>query len=245
MRTLLYYIAFGLPDLNDAKLSIESARRSNFDGDIVVVSDTDHKIPNCRVINVQRNPKVWPRLQTKNETLLWQRRGGKPKINYLITRKIPHDILNTKVYDRIIFSDTDILFHGDMHRCLPHDNSVIWGQRDNSSMLENILRLGPLSHYDQGQIPHRPGLCTGLWILPKRWYGFSKQWFDLYTKFTSVKGKRQHQASFNLALHKFKTPFVYLNGVGAQGYVSSNWVTHFWVEHRPKMRETFTKLYKD
>lgn len=242
MNTLLYYIAFGDPDARDAQMSIDTARAYGYRGQIVVVSDADRRFDGfVRSINVKRNPQVYARLLTDNSTLLWQRRGGAPKINYLLTRKIPHDILDTSPFDRILFVDTDVLFHGNIEEHLPESPDVVWGQRDNSTMLANIQRLGdPLQPGET--VPDRPGLCTGLFCLPRKLYPFSKQWHDLYLQFRRVNGKRQHQASFNLALHRFHIPVNYLLGVGAQDYNPYNWVTHFWVEHRAKMKAAHTYL---
>ena len=129
----------------------------------------------------------------------------------LTFRKRINEFINIKKYDRVWYSDPDILFKGDILEKYSNSNDILLAYEPNTS-LKHPCMCGGFSEEELQKLEsiNAPAINGGFYSVPKKKYDFFRQYKDLCNFFESkwANNKSTDQYILNNLYHRKLNEFI-------------------------------------
>jgi hypothetical protein len=175
---------------------------------VLVFTNIDTNIDNCKTINVSKHPDRKLLEFNKTEKLAWMKKRGLPKYDYFKLQYLPGNFVNKDQYDYIMFFDADVLFINPLDDVFEQEN--IATDFHNSNVFEKSRKLKEYLT-EPGLAQTFPALSSAVIGVPRHHYKFYELFKAYYLK--HLNESPHDEDIFNLCMfenrHQFKaTPML-------------------------------------
>jgi hypothetical protein len=161
------------------------------------------------------------------------------EIDYLMIRMVIADFVDLSRYQFLLYADTDVLFFRNPCPAWMEADSI-YIQRDCLSLWDNLRCVQHLFPVDAAKVPNIPGVCSGLFCLPRKYWKILDEWRELYLR--ADPGERHKigdQRFLNYLLWSKSYPVKLMSNVSTWRRQGDAWATHYWQHSHEAMKSDF------